>query len=61
MLTLDAAAEALGLCRRTIEGLINKRHLGVVRIGKSVRVHPDDLAALIERNRVKSLGWKERK
>jgi|tagenome__1003787_1003787.scaffolds.fasta_scaffold20858339_2 excisionase family DNA binding protein len=47
LLTVRQVAETLQLSSRTVWRLIDDERLRVVRIGRSVRVHPDALAALI--------------
>jgi excisionase family DNA binding protein len=47
LLTVRQVAETLQLSSRTVWRLINDERLQVVRIGRSVRVHPDAFAALI--------------
>lgn len=58
LLNLDSAAEALGIGRRTLQERVASREIGCVKIGRAVRFHPDDLSSFVERNRVKSVGWK---
>jgi hypothetical protein len=41
-----------------LQELVSSREVGCVRIGRAVRFHPDDLAAFVERSRVKAVGWK---
>lgn len=60
LLKTDEAAAALGIGRRTLQERVAARELACVKIGKSIRFHPDDISAFIERNRHKALGWKER-
>jgi excisionase family DNA binding protein len=55
--TLEAA-DALGIGKRTLQERVAAREIAVIKIGKAARFHPDDLAAFIERNRVKAQGWK---
>lgn len=55
LLTLDEAAQSLGVSRRTVTSLttIQRRtgraHIGTVRIGRSVRVPATELAAYVSR------------
>jgi excisionase family DNA binding protein len=49
LLTRRAAAEALGVSVDTISNLIEAREIRAIRIGKSVRVPRQELAALIDR------------
>jgi excisionase family DNA binding protein len=48
---IDEVAAILGLSARTVRRLIARRELTPCRVGRSVRVHPDDLAAYIDRQR----------
>ncbi|MDA7498127.1 helix-turn-helix domain-containing protein [bacterium] len=58
LLDTDQAAEYLGMGKRTLQEKMADREIGYVKIGKSVRFHPDDLEAFIERHRIKACGWK---
>jgi excisionase family DNA binding protein len=58
LLDTNAAAAALDIGRRTLQERVEAKEIAVIRIGKSVRFHPDDLAAFVERNRQKAAGWK---
>ena len=51
LLTIKQAAEALCVSVPMVYKLTREQALPVVRLGSSVRVHPDDLAALIEAHR----------
>jgi excisionase family DNA binding protein len=51
LLLIDQVAEALGVSARTVRRLIARRELVACRLGRSVRVHPDDLARYIDRRR----------
>jgi excisionase family DNA binding protein len=51
LLLIDQVAEGLGVSSRTVRRLIARRELVACRLGRSVRVHPDDLAAYIDRRR----------
>jgi excisionase family DNA binding protein len=51
LLSRADAAAALAISTDTLQRLIKKRELGVVRIGRSVLVPHDDVLALIERRR----------
>ena len=48
---IDDAADILDVSSRTVRRLIAARELAACRLGRSVRVHPDDLAAYIDRRR----------
>lgn len=58
LLDINQAAAVLCQGRRTLQEHVADGTLGCVRIGRSVRFHPDDLAAFVERNRRKAIGWK---
>jgi excisionase family DNA binding protein len=47
LLRLDEAAEALQVSDSTIRRLVRDKELKVVRIGRAVRVRPEDLEAFI--------------
>ena len=51
LLSRSDAAAALGISTDTLQRLIKKGELEVVRIGRSVLVPQDDIKALIERRR----------
>jgi excisionase family DNA binding protein len=51
LLLIDDVANGLGVSTRTVRRLIARRELVACRLGRSVRVHPDDLAAYINRRR----------
>jgi excisionase family DNA binding protein len=58
LLNTDEAAASLSISRRTLQELVSAREVGCVKIGRAVRFHPDDLAAFVDKNRVKAVGWK---
>ena len=58
LLDTDQAAEYLGMGKRTLQEKMADREIGYVKIGKSVRFHPDDVTEFIESKRVKARGWK---
>jgi excisionase family DNA binding protein len=51
LLLIDHVAEGLGVSTRTVRRLIARRELVACRLGRSVRVHPDDLADYVNRQR----------
>ena len=51
LLLIDHVAESLGVSAKTVRRLIARRELAACRLGRLVRVHPDDLAAYIDRRR----------
>ena len=48
---IDEVAAILRVSTKTVRRLIARRELAACRLGRSVRVHPDDLAAYIDRRR----------
>jgi len=46
--SVDDAAQALGVCPKTIRSLINKGELGSIRVARTVRVTRDQLRAFVE-------------
>jgi excisionase family DNA binding protein len=51
LLLIGQVAEGLGVSTRTVRRLIARRELVACRLGRSVRVHPDDLADYVNRQR----------
>jgi excisionase family DNA binding protein len=51
LLLIEHVAEALGVSARTVRRMIAKGELVACRLGRSVRVHPDDLADYVDRRR----------
>jgi len=49
LLTVDEAAEALGICRAMVYKLINSGELHTVRIGTARRVPMEELQKYVER------------
>ena len=58
LLNTTEAAAALGIGKRTLQEKVEAREIGCVRIGRCIRFSQADLAAFIERNSVKAVGWK---
>jgi excisionase family DNA binding protein len=58
LLDTKEAAARLGIGKRTLQERVAAREIGHVKIGRSVRFHPDDITAFIERNRFLAVGWK---
>ena len=48
---IDEVAEILALSTRSVRRLIASGELMACRLGRSVRIHPDDLARYIDRHR----------
>ena len=51
LLRIPQVAEGLGVSARTVRRLIARHELVACRLGRSVRVHPDDLATYVDRKR----------
>jgi excisionase family DNA binding protein len=49
LLTVDEAAEALGICRAMVYRLINAGELHTVKIGKARRISVEELQKYVER------------
>ena len=49
MLTLQDVADFLQVSTRTVRRLVDRGELAAFRIGRSIRVRPEDLRRLIER------------
>lgn len=47
MLTVKQASEQLGLRESTVRAWIAQRRIGVVRLGRAVRILPEEVARLI--------------
>jgi len=58
LLNTAEAAASLGISKRSLQERVQDRELAFVKIGRSIRFDPSDLAAFIDRNRVKARGWK---
>jgi excisionase family DNA binding protein len=58
LLDTTEAAATLGIGRRTLQELLAAREVACVKIGRSTRFDPADLAAYVDRNRRKASGWK---
>jgi excisionase family DNA binding protein len=54
-------AEILGIGRRGVQEKVASRELACIKIGRSIRFSAEDIAAFVERNRVRAIGWKEGK
>jgi excisionase family DNA binding protein len=50
LLTVAQVAKRLQLSPRTVWRMVNDKRLPVLRFGRSVRVHPDALTALIKQS-----------
>jgi excisionase family DNA binding protein len=49
-LTIEAAAERLGDTPRMVRRLVNERRIGFVRVGKFIRLRPDDVDAYLDQH-----------
>lgn len=58
LFNLDETSGILGIGRRTVQEKVASRELGCIRIGRCTRFSAADIAAFIEANRVKAVGWK---
>jgi excisionase family DNA binding protein len=54
LLTLPEAAERLGTSVRFLRRLIAERRIAFVKVGRHVRIDPDDLEAFIAAGRVEA-------
>jgi excisionase family DNA binding protein len=54
LLSVEEAAERLGTSVRFIRRLIAERRIAFVRVGRHVRIDPDDLEAFITAGRVEA-------
>ena len=59
---INEVAEILGLSTRTVGRMITRGELPACHLGRSVRVHPDDLSDYVDRhrNRCPRLGTRGR-
>jgi excisionase family DNA binding protein len=55
LLTVEQAANQISMSARYVRRLIAERRIVFYRLGRSVRIDPDDLAALIASGRVEPL------
>ena len=55
LLTVKQAAEQLGLSARTVWAWIYQRKLGVVRLGRAVRISDETIQKIIERGTVPAI------
>lgn len=52
LMDTNQAAEYLAISKRSLQEKMAKREIAYVKIGKSVRFHPDDLKVFIDRHRI---------
>jgi excisionase family DNA binding protein len=55
LLTVDEAAERIGMSVRHVRRLLAERRIGYHRLGRAVRLHPADLDAYVATTRVAPL------
>lgn len=60
LLTLALVAEQLDVSLRTVERLVARGELAVVRVGRQVRVRPQDLDAYLEAARLPTTAERRR-
>ena len=51
LLTVPQAAAALAVSERTVRSMIAAGALPIVRVGRAIRIHSDDLRAFVEERR----------
>lgn len=56
LVTAREAAKVLGVCEKTLWSIANRGEIPVVRIGRSVRYDPRDLARWVEANKSPATG-----
>jgi excisionase family DNA binding protein len=56
----NQTADILGIGRRGVQEKVASRELACIKIGRSIRFSAEDIAAFVERNRVRAIGWRER-
>ena len=55
LLTIEQTAELLNVSVRNVREQIYRRRLGIVKVGRLVRIEQDELEAFIERGRSASM------
>ena len=50
LLTVSEAAACLSVSQKTIRRMIEARNLAVIRIGRSVRIHPEVIEKIMRQN-----------
>ncbi len=51
LLAVQQVSKALNVSTRTVQRLIDQGEIAVIRIGRTVRIHPNDLASFIKLHR----------
>jgi excisionase family DNA binding protein len=54
LLTVEEAAERMRMSARHVRRLVQERRIAFHRLGRSVRIAPDDIAAYVASTRVES-------
>lgn len=52
------AADRLGISKRTMQMLMAERKIPYLKIGRSVRIRPEDLESFIQGRLMREQGWK---
>ncbi len=52
LMSIEAVATVLGVSTKTIRRLVKSGVLPIIRLGRTIRVRPDDLKAHIARQRI---------
>jgi excisionase family DNA binding protein len=55
LLTVDQAAEAMGMSARHVRRLVAERQIAFHKLGRSVRIGRDDIAAYVAASRVEPI------
>jgi len=55
LLTVEEAAERLKMSARHVRRLVQERRIAFHRLGRSVRIAPDDIAAYVAASRVEAV------
>lgn len=55
LLTLEEAAQRIKMSTRHVRRLVAERRIAAHRLGRSVRINPDDLAAYVAAGRVEPI------
>jgi excisionase family DNA binding protein len=56
LLTVSQAAEQYCVCERIVRRWIADREIPFLRIGRSIRLSPEDLEAFIEKHRIEPIN-----
>lgn len=58
LLTTLQAADRLGISKRTMQMLMAERKIPYLKIGRSVRIRPEDVESFVEGRLIKNRGWR---